>query len=235
MTETNLSQNGFPLGSQLDWSPALLPETRIMEGHYAHLERIDAARHAPDLWQAVVGHDAIWAYLGYGPFVDQTALHGFLLSRQDIKDPALYAIINKQTGKAVGWGAYLRINPVDGVIEIGHLLFSPALQRTRIATEAVRLLLGHAFDVLGYRRVEWKCNALNAASRRAAQRFGFTYEGTFRQHMVLKGRNRDTAWFATLDHEWPTIRARFDAWLDPNNFDAQGQQFKPLAADRPAL
>lgn len=218
------------MGAQLDWSPALLPEARTLEGRYARLERIDAARHAADIWQAVAGHDAIWTYLGYGPFADEAALAAFLQTRQPANDPALYAFVNKDTGKAVGWGAYLRITPLDGVIEIGHLLFSPSLQRTRLATEGIRLLLGQAFDTLGYRRVEWKCNALNAASRRAAQRYGFTYEGTFRQHMVLKGRNRDTAWFSILDGDWPAIRARFDAWLDPANFDAQGQQIKALSA-----
>ncbi len=218
------------MGAQLDWSPALLPEARTLEGRYARLERIDAARHAADIWQAVAGHDAIWTYLGYGPFADEAALAAFLQTRQPANDPALYAFVNKDTGKAAGWGAYLRITPLDGVIEIGHLLFSPSLQRTRLATEGIRLLLGQAFDTLGYRRVEWKCNALNAASRRAAQRYGFTYEGTFRQHMVLKGRNRDTAWFSILDGDWPAIRARFDAWLDPANFDAQGQQIKALSA-----
>jgi RimJ/RimL family protein N-acetyltransferase len=230
------------LGSQLNWSPALLPEARAIEGRYVCLERINAERHVADLWKAVAGHDDIWTYLGYGPFADEAALTGFVQSRQHAGDPALYAIRPKPTeleagedpalaplGAAAGWASYLRITPLDGVIEIGHVLFSPSLQRTRAATEAIRLLLGQAFDTLGYRRVEWKCNALNAASRRAAQRYGFVYEGTFRQHMVLKGRNRDTAWFAMLDSDWPAIRARFDAWLDPANFDGDGRQIRKLA------
>jgi RimJ/RimL family protein N-acetyltransferase len=141
----------------------------------------------------------------------------------------LLAIVPTETGKATGWASYMRINPTHGVIEVGNILFSPALQRTRAATEAMYLMARHIFDDLGYRRYEWKCNAENAPSRRAALRFGFTFEGIFRQHMVVKGHNRDTAWFAMLDHEWPARKRAFEAWLQPENFDDSGRQRRSLA------
>ena len=145
-----------------------------------------------------------------------------------------FAIVDLASGAASGMASYLNIVPANGCIEIGHIWFAPPLQKTRAATEAIFLMIRHAFEDLAYRRVEWKCNSLNEASKRAARRFGFTYEGTFRQHMVIKGRNRDTAWFAMLDHEWPAIRAAFERWLDPDNFDAAGRQRKSLAALMPS-
>jgi RimJ/RimL family protein N-acetyltransferase len=169
------------------------------------------------------GSPAIWTYLGYGPFADLAGFRVWLAERARQSDPLFVTIVDRESGRASGMASYLRITPADGVIEIGHIWFVPAIQRTRQTTEAIFLLMREAF-ALGYRRLEWKCNALNAASRRAALRFGFTFEGIFRQHMIIKGRNRDTAWFAMMDHEWPAVRAGFEAWLAPENFDAAGRQ-----------
>lgn len=192
------------------------------------LEPLDAARHAAALWAAVQNHDSLWRWLGDGPFATEENLRHALQAKQD--DPAFvfFAIVPLATGKAAGFASYLRIDPRNGVVEVGNILFAPALQRTREATEAIYLMARHAFEDLGYRRYEWKCNAENAPSRRAAQRFGFTFEGIFRQHMVVKGANRDTAWFAMLDHEWPDRKRAFEAWLDPVNFDAAGRQRQTL-------
>ena len=158
------------------------------------------------------------------PLSDEAAFTDMLSKRQVQRDPWFYAFINSTTGKPVGMGAFMRFDRFNGVIEIGHIWFSPALQKTREATEVIYLMMRHAFDDLGDRRLEWKCDSLNAPSRRAAERFGFTYEGIFRQHLVYKGRNRDTAWFSMLDSEWPRVKAGFDAWLADSNFDASGQQ-----------
>ncbi len=157
--------------------------------------------------------------MGYGPFADFASFETWLVERAASKDPLFYAVMDFATGRAAGMASYLRMAPADGVIETGHIWFTPLLQRTRQATEAIFLMARYAFDTLGNRRFEWKCNARNAPSRRAAQRFGFTFEGIFRQHMVIKGRNRDTAWYAMTDREWPGIKAAFEAWLDPANFD----------------
>ena len=158
------------------------------------------------------------------PLADEAAFTTMLDKRQAMRDPWFYAYINSTTGKAVGMGAFMRFDKANGVIEIGHIWFSTALQRTREATEVIYLMMRHAFDDLGCRRLEWKCDSLNAPSRRAADRFGFTFEGIFRQHLVYKGRNRDTAWFSMLDSEWPRVKAGFEAWLSESNFDASGQQ-----------
>jgi RimJ/RimL family protein N-acetyltransferase len=176
------------------------------------------------------GDDPLWTYLAYGPFRDDAEYRDYLARHCLGDDPLMHAIVDKATGKAAGQAAYLRIDPANGVIEVGHLLFTPVLQRRVAATEAMYLMMARAFDELGYRRYEWKCDALNAPSRTAALRLGFTFEGVFRQAVVTKGRNRDTAWFAITDQEWPAIRQAFQTWLAPGNFHAGGQQKTALRA-----
>ena len=215
------------------WTPARRPDrSTVLGGSRVRLEPLDASRHAADLFDAAQGEGAdpsLWRYLGYGPFDDVADYGAWATAHQDSTDPLFYAIVDTATGRAAGVASYLRIEPEHGVIEIGHIWFGGRLQRTPAATEAIHLLARHAFDELGNRRLEWKCDAANARSRAAAQRFGFTYEGTFRQHMIVKGRNRDTAWFAIIDGEWPAVRAAFEAWLEPENFDASGRQRASLA------
>jgi RimJ/RimL family protein N-acetyltransferase len=221
------------LGPRLSWTPAQAPTRATLQGRYGRVVPVDAGRHAHDLFEAShgAGRDpAIWNYLGYGPFPDEASFAAWLAERAASADPLFFAVIDGATGRALGMASYLRIVPADGVIEIGHIWYVPALQRTRLATEAIFLMARHAFETLGNRRFEWKCNARNTPSRRAAIRFGFSFEGLFRQHMIVKGRNRDTAWYAMIDRDWPKIRQAFEAWLDPGNFDAEGRQKRPLAA-----
>lgn len=207
-----------------------LPPRRGHEGRTVVLAPLDARLHAADLWAAVAGHDRLWDYMAYGPFAEAEAFGLWLEGRAELSDPFYFTVIDRGTGRAVGLVTLMEIRPAHGVIEVGNIVFSPALQRTCAATEAIYLLAKHVFDDLGYRRFEWKCNAANAASRRAAERFGFTFEGIFRQHMIVKGKNRDTAWFAMLDSEWPARKAAFESWLAPDNFDAAGRQRVPFAA-----
>jgi RimJ/RimL family protein N-acetyltransferase len=219
----------------VDWQPVVAPARAPIAGTTVRLEPLDPDRHTDDLWNAAhgPGHDAsTWDYLGYGPFERIDEIREHIRSQAESNDPLFFAIVDAATSKAQGVASYMRIAPNDGVIEIGHIWFGAALQRTRQATEAIFLLACHAFDDLGYRRLEWKCNALNARSRAAAARFGFTYEGTFRQHMITKGRNRDTAWFSIIDGEWPVIRDGFRRWLADENFDEAGQQRASLQALR---
>ncbi|MEO9174902.1 MAG: GNAT family protein [Gaiellales bacterium] len=214
--------------SEIEWSGAARPERVPIDGVRVRLEPLDPDRQLDDLVEA--GADAdLWDYLAYGPFPDRTAFAAHLDAQAASEDPLFLVVVDRASGKALGVVSYLRIVPDHGVIEIGHIWFGKALQRTPSATEAIYLLARHAFDDLGYRRLEWKCNAQNAASCRAAERFGFTFEGTFRQHQIVKGRNRDTAWYSTLDSEWPAIRAGFEAWLAPENFDENGRQRRSLA------
>lgn len=198
-----------------------------MRGKYATLEPLVAERHAALLYQSFVGHDDVWSYLPYGPFSSAAQYHRWV--REIEADPSVqfYAIRHADSGAYEGVASFLRIAPQAGSIEVGHINFSPALQRTRAATEAIFLMMAWAFET-GYRRFEWKCDAMNAASRRAAQRFGLSFEGIFRQATVVKGRNRDTAWFAAIDAEWPALQEAFRAWLAPSNFDAAGQQIEKL-------
>jgi RimJ/RimL family protein N-acetyltransferase/GNAT superfamily N-acetyltransferase len=207
-----------------DWRGASSPDGRVLEGQYARLERLDPARHGADLWAAIANHDELWDYMAYGPWPDQAAFQSWLESRAPLGDPFYYAVIDKASGRALGCLTLMEIRPSAGVIEVGHIFFAPDLQRTPAATEAIFLCGRHAFRDLGYRRFEWKCNDANAASKRAATRYGFLYEGTFRQHMVLKGRNRDTAWFSIIDGEWPLVERAFTRWLAPANFDPRGEQ-----------
>ena len=223
---------GQPVGAPVPgWRGARRPpETRLV-GHHAAVVPLDPVAHAAPLWSADAA-DAdgrSWTYLPYGPFADFASYHAWLVAVAAQEDPLFRAIIDARGGTAGGVAAWLRIQSEQGVIEVGHLHFSPRLQRSPAATEALYLMLRQAFDELGYRRCEWKCDALNAPSRRAAERLGFRHEGTFRQAAVVKGRNRDTAWFALLDHEWPALRARFERWLDPANFDSRGIQRRRLA------
>jgi len=224
----------LPVGAPVEPLPSGRgPERAPLQGSYAKLEPLDPERHAASLFALSHGRpeDAVlWTYMAYGPFPDRGAFEAWLQDRARSTDPLFFAIVAEASGQASGMASYLNIVPANGTIEIGHIWFSPQLQKTRAATEAIFLMIRHAFEDPGYRRVEWKCDALNEASKRAARRFSFTYEGTFRQHMVVKGRNRDTAWFAILDHEWPAIRAAFERWLSPDNFDADGRQRASLSA-----
>jgi RimJ/RimL family protein N-acetyltransferase len=207
------------------WQPRPFPPHEILQGRFIRLEPLDAKRHSDDLWQELQGPDlALWDYLPYGPFTERAAFDAWLAGNAASRDPQFYAVVEQAGGRALGLLSYLRITPKDGCIELGHVAFGGAMQRTPGATEAVFLLAQHAFDSLGYRRFEWKCNSRNARSRRAAERFGFSYEGLFRQHMVVKGESRDTAWYSIIDGEWPACRAAFERWLAADNFDSRGRQ-----------
>jgi RimJ/RimL family protein N-acetyltransferase len=204
--------------------PGSKPDMRPLHGLWVMLEPVSAARHAKDLYDAIAGHDDVWTWMGYGPWDGFDSFETWLREREAARDPWFYAFIRRDTGKACGMGAFMRCDAASGVIEIGHIWMSPELQKTREATEAIFLMIRHCFDDLGVRRLEWKCDALNAPSRKAAARFGFEFEGIFRQHMIIKGRNRDTAWFAMLDKDWHRVRAGFERWLRPENFDEKGRQ-----------
>ena len=205
------------------------PGPVTLKGRYGRLEKLQPD-HWSDLWAVFADHDQVWTYISTdGPFADPSEFASFIAKRAAADDPYAYAIIDAQD-RAVGYLTLLRINPPHRVIEVGHVLYSPTLQRTPLGTEIQYLLARYVFETLGYRRYEWKCNSLNAASRRAALRYGFIYEGTFRQHMIAKGRNRDDAWFSMLDSEWPSRKRGFEQWLNPENFDAQGNQRVSLAA-----
>ena len=213
----------LPVGPAVSSAPALFPGTVTLRGRFGTVERLSAGRHRAALWTAMRGHDAIWTYLPPGPFSDPAAFDAYIAACEDNKERIFYAVVDAG-GRAVGILSLMEIRPAMRVIEVGNIVYSPALQRTPLATEAQYLIARYAFETLGYRRYEWKCNALNAASKRAAERFGFTYEGLFRQHMIVKGRSRDTAWFSILDSEWPARRAAFERWLAPENFDRDGRQ-----------
>jgi len=211
-----------------NWKPVPQPRPVTLRGLYVTLEPLDAARHSDGLWKAIRGHGEAWTWLGDGPYADEASLRDSLARKQSAPDAVFFALLPAETGEAAGYASYMRIEPVHGVVEVGNILFSPVLQRTRAATEVMYLMARHVFDDLGYRRYEWKCNTENGPSRRAALRLGFTFEGVFRQHMVVKGRSRDTAWFAMLDREWPARKRAFEAWLDAANFDAEGRQRQSL-------
>ena len=218
---------GELLGLPVDATPAQRPTPVTLEGRYGHVKRL-AHHHDAALWNAVKGHDHIWTYMSYGPLADFAAFSKWLAGRVKLDDPYSYAIIDR-SGQAVGIATLMEIRPAMRVVEVGNILYSPCLQRTPLGTEAQFLLARYAFETLGYRRYEWKCNALNAPSRQAALRYGFVFEGILRQHMMVKGRSRDTAYFSMLDSEWPTRKAAFERWLAPENFDAQGRQRTSLS------
>jgi RimJ/RimL family protein N-acetyltransferase len=223
-------QTGQPVGLKVDTTPARRPSPVVLKGRYGRLEKLQP-EHATDLWQAFAGHDRVWTYITTdGPFASEVDFTPFIAKRAAANDPYAYAIIDL-ADRAVGYFTLLHIEPEMRVIEVGHVLYSPKLQRTPLGTEAQYLLARYIFETLGYRRYEWKCDSLNAASRRAALRYGFTFEGIFRHHVITsKGRNRDTAWFSMLEGEWPERKRSFERWLAPENFDSDGRQKVSLAA-----
>jgi len=227
---TRENELGQPIGAEVPgWTPRPRPPRIVMHGRYCRVEPLDPARHAAELHEAnsLDREGRMWTYLFSGPFASFDDYRAWLEAKQGSEDPLFFAFVDAASGRAVGLGSYLRIDPSNGTVEVGHLQFSPRLQRTAAATEAMYLMMKTAFD-LGYRRYEWKCDALNAGSRRAAERLGFRFEGVFRQAIVYKGRSRDTAWYSVTDKEWPVLEAAFRAWLDPGNFDAGGRQRRSL-------
>lgn len=224
---------GQPIGVPLpQWTLRAHPPRTTMAGRFCRVEPLDVRMHGADLYSGVgaaAANDGRWTYLPYGPFESESGFFEWLDSAASTDDPFFHSITDPQ-GRAIGLAAYMRIDRSNGVIEAGHLNFSPLLQRTPAATEAMYLLLRRAFDELQYRRFEWKCDSLNEPSRRAALRLGFSYEGLFRQAVVYKRRNRDTAWYSITDAEWPARRAALEAWLSPSNFDSAGAQRRPLSA-----
>jgi RimJ/RimL family protein N-acetyltransferase len=211
---------------------ARLPAITGLTGERVVLEPLDAEKHAADLFEGVRGHDELFRFLFDSPSASGGDYRDTLTAKMGKPDPYFLAILDRASGKAIGHASYLRIEPVHRVIEVGNILFTPRLQRTAHATEAMYLMARHAFEDLGYRRYEWKCNARNAPSRSAALRLGFTFEGIFRRHMIVKGESRDTAWYAMIDEEWPGRKAAFEAWLNPSNFDESGRQKRSLASFR---
>lgn len=227
-----LNPFGQPIGMPVpDWHPPRPPARESFEGRFCRIEPLDPARHGRSLYEAnsLNSDGRNWTYLPYGPFADFESYHAWLVQSAALDDPLFYTIVDRASGRAVGVASYLRIDPRNGVIEIGHIHFSPLLQQKPAATESLFLMMDRAFRQ-GYRRCEWKCDALNAPSRRAAQRLGFSFEGIFRQATIYKGRSRDTAWYAIIDQEWPALRSAFERWLSPENFEESGRQKTALSA-----
>lgn len=212
------------------WAGVQRPQRIVLDGQYARLEPLTIEQHEADLYASArePGDDTRFRYLFDRVPVDQRDFRNWMEKAVDTDDPLFFAVVDKATGRAEGRQALMRIDPTHGAIEIGHILWGPAIARTRVTTEALHLAATYVFDTLGYRRFEWKCNDLNLPSRRAALRFGFTFEGIFRQHMVVKGENRDTAWFSIIDAEWPALKTSYQRWLAPDNFDLQGRQIHTL-------
>jgi RimJ/RimL family protein N-acetyltransferase len=229
MTMAGETAEPFPVGPPVDPTPAKRPARLTLEGRFVRLVPLQP-EHAEALYEGSHGEDAerLWAYLSPAPFADRASFRNYIARSVQSEDPLFFAILDA-TGRAVGHATYMRVTPEHRVIEVGNILYTPALQRTPGGTEAMYLMARHAFEDLGYRRYEWKCNALNAPSRRAAERYGFNFEGVFRQHMIVKGLSRDTAWYAMLDTEWSARKAAFERWLAPDNFDADGRQKIGLA------
>jgi len=228
---TAMNEFGQPIGDPVpDWTSAPLPTAAVLAGRYCTLERLNPDRHAAELYAAFASadDDRAWTYTAIGPFSSFESYRQWSADAANSHDPRHYAIVDTATGQALGTLALMRHDPANGVIEVGSIVLSPTLQRTAASTEAQFILMRYVFSELGYRRYEWKCDSLNEPSRKAAERLGFIYEGTFRQAVVYKGRNRDTAWFALTDREWPAVRTAFEKWLDPANFDAEWTQLAPL-------
>lgn len=231
MNDTN--ELGQPIGWPIpDWKTAELPTTDALKGRYCRLERLNAADHSDALFDAFSEDTSnkIWTYLPFGPFENGEEHHVWTLNAQASTDPYFFAIRDLERDRVTGYASLMRIKPAAGSIEVGSINYAPALQKTRAASEAMYLMMRHAFEDLGYRRYEWKCDALNAGSCKAARRLGFTFEGIFRQALVYKGRNRDTAWFSILNSEWPRLKSGYEHWLDPDNFNADGQQKRALSS-----
>ena len=226
--------SGLPIGPEVPSTPALRPARLVLAGRFVRLEPLDLDRHGAALWQEThgIGEAARWQYLFEEPHPDEASFLEFLARKAVSEDPLYYAIVDQPSGRAVGFETLMRIDQAHRCIEVGNILYGKSLQRTAGATEAQYLLMRYVFDDLDYRRFEWKCNALNEPSRRAALRFGFTFEGIFRKHMIIRGRSRDTAWYSMLDDEWPAMKAAFELWLAPANFDAAGVQRQSLTALR---
>lgn len=214
-----------PVGESVSTEPALRPDGRILPGSVVTLVKL-TSQHATDLYPLIHGDENahVWTYLFEGPFHTQDSFQAMIDAKAQSEDPFFYAILDNATQKPVGYASLMRIEPQHRVIEVGNVMYTPVLQRSKAATETMYLLAKHAFDDLGYRRYEWKCNNLNAPSKRAAERLGFTFEGVFRQHIITKGRNRDTAWFSMLDKEWPAVKQGFEIWLADSNFDEDQKQ-----------
>jgi RimJ/RimL family protein N-acetyltransferase len=229
----HFNELGQPIGFPLpNWTARPRPPRRAMAGRFCRVEPVDPNRHAPDLHAAyLLDHEGRnWTYLPYGPFARFEEYRSWLERAAAAADPLVHSIIERRSERAVGLASYMRIDPTAGVIEVGGINYAPPLQRTAAATEAMYLMMRRVFEELGYRRYEWKCDALNAPSRAAALRLGFRYQGLFRQATVYKARNRDTCWFSILDSEWPARAQAFEQWLDPGNFDATGRQRRSLSS-----
>lgn len=235
-SEQRTDEYGRPVGPPVPgWTGVEAPGPVTLEGRYCRVEPLDVERHAGQLFDEYAESDpADWTYLSVGPFVTRESYREWAAAAAASADPRFYAVVDKASGDALGTASLMRQDLANGVIEIGNIMYSKRVQRTPISTEVQYLLMRYVFDELRNRRYEWKCDSLNAPSRRAAARLGFTYEGTFRQAVVYKGRSRDTAWFAMLDSEWPRIRDAFEAWLDPANFNDDGLQLRALGAGKPA-
>jgi RimJ/RimL family protein N-acetyltransferase len=235
MSAPRRNEFGQPVGAPLpDWSPRPLPPRTPMQGRFCRVEPLDPEWHAAQLFDAN-GDDTDgrnWTYLPHGPYPTFESYRQYLTAAAQRDDPLIHAIVDLASDRAAGVASLMRVDAAAGVIEVGGINYSPRLQRRPAATDAMYLLMRRVFDELGYRRYEWKCDSLNAASRSAAQRLGFRYEGLFRQATVYKGRSRDTAWFSIIDSEWPALRAAFEGWLDPANFDPQGRQRRNLQSFR---
>lgn len=223
---------GFPVP---DWIPPETPPRTPMEGNHCRLVPFDISRHTEELFQACRAdkENRLWVYVPSGPFEDFEAFRDWAEKSSRDADRLVYSLIDLATKKSVGVASYMRIDPSNGSIEVGAITYSPALQRTIAGTEAMYLMMRRVFDELGYRRYEWRCNSLNAASRRAAERYGFSFEGVFRQAAVVKGQNRDTAWYSIIDKDWPAIKGAFEAWLSPANFNEDGSQRRNLQSFMP--
>ena len=231
--KANEERGALPVGRAVPgWIAREAPPRTPMAGRYARLEPLEAERHADALWEANAADadGSRWTYLFDEKPASLEAYRAWVARMASTADPLFFAIVDAASGRALGVAAFMRIDRNHGVIEIGHLNFSPAMNRTRVATEAIFLMMRRAFEELGYRRLEWKCDSLNAPSRAAAERFGFTFEGIFRQAIVYKGRNRDTAWYSIVDAEWPRLAAAYRRWLDPANFDGDARQRERLSA-----
>src|SRR5215831_19171821 len=227
MRDDDVNHLGQPVGRLVpNWKPRLPPPRTPMVGSYCRVEPLDIEKHAIDLYAAYATdhHNRIWTYLPHGPYPRLEDYRERVRTAYLGDDPLVHAIIDTRNGKPLGQASYMSIDPRVGCIEVGGIIYSPAFQRTTAATEAIYLMMRRVFDELGYHRLAWQCNALNGPSRVAAQRLGFTFEGIFRHASVSKGRNRDTAWFSILDHEWPARKGAFERWLDPINFDSSGRQ-----------
>jgi RimJ/RimL family protein N-acetyltransferase len=229
--------SGLPIGQEVAAHPARHPERRVMDGRFIRLEPLDAERHTASLWRETHGptQDIRWQYLFEAPFPHEDSFRAHLAAKAAAEEAMFFAIVDAVSRDALGYETLMRIDPANRCVEVGSILYGPRLQRHAAGTEAQFLLMKYVFDDLGYRRYEWKCNALNAPSRSAAVRLGFTFEGVFRQHMIIRGRNRDTAWYSIIDSEWPKVKEAFVRWLAADNFDSTGSQKQGLAAIRNAL